>query len=310
MRTFLWVVFAVIQCMVLLTLSLRLSRYDLSPFNLKLTLQTYSGESAKLWRKFYKLLPDVKTFMWAKTVFMLVASVAILCQLFQPILGFVLGVLFFFVLRSLAQLSFLQDYSHKMFEKNLAIVVGFVEPLHLLWTFLGPESNPSTLKLASQEEFIDFLQKLPSTVLDPWQRQRIETVLMAEGKTVKRVMTHKKRVIAVSPTDTLGPIVLSDLQKTGHAFFPVIKKKEKIPEGVLRLNDMTDIHQVKQHTRVDDLMTTHIAWVDEDTKLFDLVQIFLQEKQHLLFVRDPEGNFTGIVTWADVIKHTLSIVQE
>ncbi len=293
----------------LLAMSLRLECYELTPFVQKQKLQQYSGETAKVWRAFYKIVPDLKVYMWAQLSIMLAVSVALLTYLTSPIIGLLYALLLVFALKVVARIPLLQRFTHRLFEAKLSVVVSFIKPLHSFWSLLGSHSQVVALEFGSKEEFVDHLQRLPSTVLDPWQRQRLETTLAAEEKTAKQIMTSKKRATVIAPTATLGPILLSDLQKTGHAYFPVLTKNGD-PEGVLRLSDLTDIQQAKQHHKASDLMTTHIAWANEDTQLFDLVQIFLQEKQYLLFIRNLEGDYSGIVTVADIAKHTLGIVQE
>jgi len=122
-------------------------------------------------------------------------------------------------------------------------------------------------------------------------------------------MTHKKRVVMVEPSATLGPIVLSDLQKSGHGYFPVATKKGE-PEGILTLSDVSDIQLAKQRSSVRDIMSQHIAWVEESTSLYELAGAILQEKQYLILVRNLEGEFSGVVTMADLMKHLLGIVKE
>ena len=58
---------------------------------------------------------------------------------------------------------------------------------------------------------------------------------------------------AVEPSATLGPIVLSDLQKTGHGYFPVLASGGDV-EGILRLADVSDIAAAKKRSTVSELL--------------------------------------------------------
>ena len=115
--------------------------------------------------------------------------------------------------------------------------------------------------------------------------------------------------MTVEPGAALGPIVLSDLQKSGHGHFPVMTKKGE-PEGVLVLSDVSDIESAKKRLVVRDIMSSHISWVDEEYSLASLMQEFLENKQYIIFVNNSDDLFTGIITVADLLKHSIGVVKE
>lgn len=57
-------------------------------------------------------------------------------------------------------------------------------------------------------------------------------------------------------------------------------------------------------------MSMNIAWVEEDASLFELAKAFLEEKQYIALVKNQEGECSGLVTIADLMKHLLGIVKE
>ena len=59
-----------------------------------------------------------------------------------------------------------------------------------------------------------------------------------------------------------------------------------------------------------DIMSSQLIWVEEETSLAELIQAFLQEKQYLMLVRNLDGDFTGIVTIADLMKQLIGVVKE
>jgi CBS domain containing-hemolysin-like protein len=56
-------------------------------------------------------------------------------------------------------------------------------------------------------------------------------------------------------------------------------------------------------------MSAHTAWAQEDASLFELAAAFLKEKQYVMLVRNQEGEFSGLVTIADLMKHLLGVVK-
>jgi CBS domain containing-hemolysin-like protein len=309
MRTFLWVIVGLDQLFLLLIGAVKLQRYALSEFAFRQQLEHHSGEAAKLRRSLYKLLPEVQLLQRVELVIAGAVSVALLTHLNRPIFGFAYALLAMTVVVCLSQFNFVQRLAEDLFEASLPIVIKVTTSLHLLWVLLGIPKQQNLQLPGSQAEFTDQLRRLPSTVLNPLQRQRLESVLAAEDKTVADIMTAKKRVVTVEPSATLGPVLLSDLQKSGHGYFPVATKKGE-PIGVLALSELADIHAAKQRASVKELMSEQVAWAEESTPLYTLASLFLSEKQYLILVKNSQDEFVGVVSLADLMKHVLTIVQD
>ena len=309
MRTFLWVALVVDQVALLLRFSVRLRQFEVSEFVFRQQIEHHAGEEAKLRRALYKQLPQVKMLQAIEVSFFLVVGAVLFSYLNTPVIGVLYTLVSLLVLTVLSRLKVVQSVSKKVFMQSLGGILSVADFLKPLWLVTGLPPRRETTLPATLDEFTDQLRRLPSTVLQPAQRQRLESVLAGEEKTVKDIMTPKKRVVIVEPSATLGPIVLSDLQKSGHGYFPVATKKGE-PEGILTLSDVSDIQLAKQRSSVRDIMSQHIAWVEESTSLYELAGAILQEKQYLILVRNLEGEFSGVVTMADLMKHLLGIVKE
>jgi CBS domain containing-hemolysin-like protein len=309
MRTFLWVALVVDQVALLLRFSVKLRQFEVSEFVFRQQIEHHSGQEAKLRRSLYKQLPQVKMLQALEISIFLLLGAALFSHLNKPVLGVLYAFASLLALTALSRLSWVQHISRQVFMRSLPGVLAVAEFLKPLWLITGLPPRRETVLPSTLGEFTDQLRRIPSTVLQPVQRQRLESVLAGEEKTVKDIMTPKKRVVMVEPSATLGPIVLSDLQKSGHGYFPVATKKGE-PEGILTLSDVSDIQLAKQRSLVRDIMSQHIAWVEEGTSLYELASAILQEKQYLVLVRNIEGEFSGVVTTADLMKHLLGIVKE
>lgn len=309
MRTFLWVVLLADQLAMILIGAVKLNQFEMSEFAFKEELLNQTGEQAKLRKALHKLLPKVRLLQVVELVLALVISVALFSYLNNPILGTLYALISLFIIVVVSRLQFVQKFAKDIFIQSLEVILKITELLQPLWIALGIPKRKELLQPHSLLELTDQLRRLPSTVISPLQRQRLETVLESDTKVVKDIMTPKKRLILVEPSATLGPIVLSDLQKSGHGYFPVSTKKGE-PEGILTLSDVSDLQLAKQRSTVRDFMSSHIAWVEETTSLQELAQAILQEKQYLVFVRNEQGELSGIVTIADLMKHLIGIVKE
>lgn len=301
MRSFLWVVAAVNGIVLLYFLALDLRRYYASAFELRQN----KDRLLKLINKYHQ---DLLALQKVDLVVLLVSLTGLLVYLEESLtgVGYALGATI--GLYMIAKLSLVKYAARYLFELHYESVCKLARVLHPILKYIAV-SLPSASSVQSREEFIDRLQGLPSTVLVPLERQRVELLLNASQKTVKDIMTPKRRVVMVEPASTLGPVVLSDLQKSGHGYFPVATKKGE-PEGILDLNDLSDIQQAKQRSQVREVMSHQVSWVEETTSLYELAEAFLVEKQYLLLVRNSEGMFSGVVTVADLMKHLVGVIKD
>jgi Mg2+/Co2+ transporter CorB len=309
MRTFLWVVLFLDQLFLLLIGAVNLNNYELSEFVLREQFGGRSDVYSKLRRSLNKRLPKVRRLQQLELVVVFAVGVVLFTHLNRPSVGllYALGSLLLIVL--LQRTRAIKQIGNVLFERSIDLVIKVVDALKIVWWILGTPAKRTVVPMSSQDELLDTLRRLPSTVVNPTERQRLENVLMAENKTVKDIMTTRKRVIMVSPSATLGPVILSDLQKSGHGYFPVATPKGEV-EGVLNLGDVTDIQAAKQRSIVRELMSDQMSWVNAESSIYDLIHVFLKDKQYLVLVRGSDQEFVGVATIADVMKHLLAITKK
>lgn len=320
MRTLLWVVIVTDYTFLLMIGSVRLRQYEMSDFELKqMLIDASSSDSttstrslqanSRQLKRLHNLLPKVRLLQHVELVVAGSLSVILASYLLGPISAFFTSLLIFMLITAISRLKFVQYQAIKLFESTLDVVLATVEWLSPLWAVLGVPAKTSTFQPSSTIELMDQISKLPASVVDSNQKNRLVSVIESETKVVKDIMTARRKVVSVKPSAILGPVVLSDLQKSGHGFFPVVDKGAE-PEGILDISDISDIQSAKQQGRVRDIMSTQLIWVEEDTSLSELIQAFLSEKQYLMLVRNLDGDFTGIVTIADLMKQLIGVVKD
>lgn len=320
MRTLLWVVIVTDYTFLLMIGSVRLRQYEMSDFELKQMIidastsdsttstRSLQANSRQL-KRLHNLLPKVRLLQHVELVVAGSLSVILASYLLGPISAFFTSLLIFMLITAISRLKFVQYQAIKLFESTLDVVLATVEWLSPLWAVLGVPAKTSTFQPSSTIELMDQISKLPASVVDSNQKNRLVSVIESETKVVKDIMTARRKVVSVKPSAILGPVVLSDLQKSGHGFFPVVDKGAE-PEGILDISDISDIQSAKQQGRVRDIMSTQLIWVEEETSLSELIQAFLSEKQYLMLVRNLDGDFTGIVTIADLMKQLIGVVKD
>lgn len=132
--------------------------------------------------------------------------------------------------------------------------------------------------------------------------------LTFSDKTVHDIMTPRSVVVSVAAHETLSPIVLDELHKSGHSRFPVLDGDKEVV-GMLYVHDLIEI---KAHSVVKEVMHTKVYFVNEDRELDHVLQAFLRTKQHLFMVVNAYAEVVGVVTIEDVLEQVLgkSIIDE
>lgn len=127
-------------------------------------------------------------------------------------------------------------------------------------------------------------------------------------KTVHDIMTPRSVVVSVAAHETLSPIVLNELHKSGHSRFPVLDGDKEVV-GMLYVHDLIEI---KAHSLVKEVMHTKVFFVNEERELDHVLQAFLRTKQHLFMVVNAYAEVVGVVTIEDVLEQVLgkSIIDE
>ncbi|MCA9318548.1 CBS domain-containing protein [Candidatus Saccharibacteria bacterium] len=129
-------------------------------------------------------------------------------------------------------------------------------------------------------------------------------------KLVGDVMTPKRVVSAVSPDDTVAPVLMDSLHATGHSRFPVVKSSsDSQVVGVLYLHEAIK-HQ--NAPKVSDVMRSRVIYIHQNYSLFQALQAFLKTQQHLFIVVDEFEEYVGVLTIEDVIEQVIGspIVDE
>lgn len=289
--------------------SVDVRRYNVSDFVLKQQLADAPREQARLWRRLHKQLSEVLLLQQLELAVAGVIAVSLLGVLYGPWLGALYAVVGFALAKVVARLSFVQKKAEQLFERTLETILAAVKILRPLLMLLGRRHIAPNAQPTSLDELTNQLEHLPQSVVDSSQKKRLLSVIESENKIAKSVMTPKRNVVMVNPDATFGPVLLSELQKSGHGYYPVAHKNAE-PEGVLEIADVADIHSAKKHQKVREYMNEQLVWVEEDTSMYELVQAILQEKRYVLFVRNLNGDFTGVITVADLMQQLLGIVKE
>ncbi len=163
------------------------------------------------------------------------------------------------------------------------------------------DEEPVTLTKADLSKLITEVEP-EDTDISTDELRILKHALNFSDKTVHDVMTPRSVMTAVKVNDTLSPVVLDELHKSGHSRFPVLNEDGKEMVGILYLHDMM---KMKSHALVKEVMRSKVYFVHEDRELDDVLQAFLKTKQHLFVVVNSFAEAVGLITIEDVIEQIL-----
>jgi CBS domain containing-hemolysin-like protein len=119
---------------------------------------------------------------------------------------------------------------------------------------------------------------------------------------VSDVYIPRTSVNCVDSKDTIGPMLMDELHKSGHHTFPVVTGK---PEQVVGVVSLTDLIDVKQKAAVSSVMQKTVRYVHEDLPLDKILNEFLRTGQNMFVVVNSFEEFAGILTISDVLGQVI-----
>jgi CBS domain containing-hemolysin-like protein len=157
----------------------------------------------------------------------------------------------------------------------------------------GLYEHSDILKLLSNQ------QKQQDNRIEDFELELLKHVVEFGHINVSDIMTPKRKVHSIDINEILGPIVLSELHKTRHSYFPVYDGKTTNVVGILSLVTLAGL---KTTINVTEVMSQTIYYVHEEQMLGELLQVMIKTSQELFVVINSNQEYVGIVTAREVLK--------
>lgn len=155
-------------------------------------------------------------------------------------------------------------------------------------------------------EFIERQKQQEDSRIAHEDLERMRCVLYMADYHVRDIVVPRREVKAVSLDDDLSPVLISELHATGHACFPVYDGKVTNVVGTLFIDRVAD---VKQHGAVRDNYDHHLAYVNEEDTLEQVLRAFYETRQHLFVVVNKHDEYIGIITLSDILYRVFGTVD-
>jgi CBS domain containing-hemolysin-like protein len=158
-------------------------------------------------------------------------------------------------------------------------------------------------------ELLERQQHQPDNRMTTYELGIVKSALSFSDKLIRDVMTPKRVVKTVKQEESIGPVLMTELHKSGFSRFPVTGDKPDHIVGTLYMHDLVN---AKNSGKVKDLMKKSVYYVHEEKPLQHALQAFLRTKHHLFIVVNSFEEVVGIITIEDVLEQVLGkqIVDE
>lgn len=126
---------------------------------------------------------------------------------------------------------------------------------------------------------------------------KIDNLFKLQYVAVEDIMVPMNKVMVIDEDEYIGPILLDELHKTSLTIFPVGSDGKII--GSVNLSDMKD---QTGKTKVRDVAKHEVNYIQEDTTVEGLIEVFVEYKSEQFLVIDSKENLLGVVNIYQMIE--------
>jgi CBS domain containing-hemolysin-like protein len=162
-------------------------------------------------------------------------------------------------------------------------------------------------KLFERDDFIELVEKQKFQDDNRLSEEELEIVRRAlnfDEFRVRDVLTPRKKVPTIQANDTIGPILIDELHKTGQSYVLVKDKPKGMVVGTLAFDRLN----LNSQGHVRDVMDETVYYLHENDSLSEALHAFFVTNHPLFIVVNSSEEFVGIISVEDVIRHLMGHV--
>lgn len=153
----------------------------------------------------------------------------------------------------------------------------------------------------SRADLLAIIGGAPLGIFSKSERKMIESALNLPVVHVSEIMQPQSKIAYVDIDETIGPLTLDRLYRTGLQHFPVRDRKSKLC-GVLHTSRLNAL-EIRDRILASDLLDPGLYYVREDYDLRQTLDVFLRNSTFYLLVVDKYGKISGFITFEDFCTH-------
>jgi len=288
--------------------AIRINPTSLSSFEIKRRAESGDGDAQQLDKR-EQLLPRLQTLRRIIEAVLLVLATALTIMALGWVVGTIVASLLSLLMGTIARLRPVTSIAAKLYESREARLLSAVGGWKWLDLLRGVTAGSRDMGASSKAE-LGYIVERSTGVLSRDELLRFQASLSLDTYSVNDVMTPVTVVETADVHDSLGPLVLDDLHKTGHSRFPVIDGDIHHVVGILYLHDIINLKSAKPTVR--EAMDSRVHYIHENQSLEHALHGFLRTHRHLFVVVNDYRETVGVLTLEDVLETLLGkkIVDE
>lgn len=154
-------------------------------------------------------------------------------------------------------------------------------------------------------ELIDRQQLQSDNRLTSEELDTVKRCLHFPAQKVANVMTARKLIKIINADDTIGPILIDELHKSGQSV-ALVRETAKGPIiGSLQLKDLS----LESTGKVRDVMEKSIRYVHENDNLSEVLQAFFVTNHTLFVVVNNAEENVGVITVQNILEQLLGHIH-
>lgn len=188
-------------------------------------------------------------------------------------------------------LVWLLNYLHPILSRSAdAVENKYVIPIHT--------------RIFEKEDLLRLIerqQRQPDSRVSQEELEIVRHALTFDEQTVGDILTSRKKLKTVLADETVGPILIDELHKSGQSYILVREKNKGPVIGTLDFNRLT----IKSSGKVRDIMDSTVYYVHENDTLSEALHAFFVTNHPMFVVVNSFEEFVGIITVENILHQLL-----
>ncbi|HXH26360.1 MAG TPA: CBS domain-containing protein [Candidatus Acidoferrum sp.] len=216
----------------------------------------------------------------------------------QAMLGVMAALL---LVELLGNTPLIERLSQKIAAKRLPSILTLAKAWHPLLKLLAGRHPDASHAAAfySKDELLHMVEH-DHGILHPAEQALVQRALTYQHIKIKDIMTPRASVVSLDKNDSLGPLVLDNLHKSGQNRFPVIVKDLNHVIGTINMADLLPLRAEVKHP--SDVMSHKVYYLAENFGIDHAIAAFLQTGASLFIVVNELEETKGVISIETVFE--------
>lgn len=180
-------------------------------------------------------------------------------------------------------------------------------PLSRMLDLMLGEELPTIWTKSELGEIIKEHEDSPDSIIDEDEERIILGALSFSEKKAADVMTPRTVSYLLEAQRPIDAGLFEELKEKGFSRIPVYEDEPENVVGILYVKKLIGMCEENRRAVGEVCEKTGVIITSRDTRLDNLLNVFIHNRSHMALVFDEYGMFNGIVTLEDIVEEILKI---